>query len=112
MSREPKLIALPRIKKQASEEVELPKLQNIVSTANFKVSLDLREMAKKVAKAEYNPKKFSALILRIRQPFRSTALIFSSGKMVVTGTKSEEESKIATQSYAKQIKKASDLQIP
>ena len=69
-------------------------------------------MAKKVAKAEYNPRKFSALILRIRQPFRSTALIFSSGKMVVTGTKSEEESKIATQSYAKQIKKASDLQIP
>ena len=34
--------------------------------------------------AEYNPKRFAAVIMRIREP-RTTALIFSSGKMVCTG---------------------------
>ena len=42
--------------------------------------------------AEYNPKRFAAVIMRIREP-RTTALIFSSGKMVCTGAKSEEDSR-------------------
>lgn len=52
------------------------------------------------------------MILRIRQPFRATALIFNSGKMVVTGTKSEEETKVAILKFAGVIRKASNLVIP
>eukprot|EP00300_Choanocystis_sp_HF-7_P021163 c20746_g1_i1.p2 GENE.c20746_g1_i1~~c20746_g1_i1.p2 ORF type:complete len:142 (+),score=32.08 c20746_g1_i1:271-696(+) len=40
--------------------------------------------------------------MRIRDP-RTTALIFSSGKMVVTGAKSEEASRLAARKYAKTI---------
>ena len=58
----------------------LPKLQNIVSTANLKCLLDLREIALKAKNAEYNPKKFAAVIMRIKEP-KTTALIFSSGKI-------------------------------
>lgn len=43
--------------------------------------------------------------MRIREPDKSTALIFSSGKMVCTGAKSEELSKTAARNYAKIIKK-------
>ena len=82
----------------------LPKLQNIVSTANLKCVLDLREIALKAKNAEYNPKKFAAVIMRIKEP-KTTALIFSSGKMVCTGARTEEESKQASRTYAKIILK-------
>ena len=81
-----------------------PKLQNIVSTANFKCALDLREIALKAKNAEYNPKRFAAVIMRIREP-KTTALIFASGKMVCTGARSEDESKTAAKQYARIIKK-------
>ena len=42
--------------------------------------------------------------MRIRQP-KTTALIFTSGKMVCTGAKSEEESLEAAKNYSKMIKK-------
>lgn len=54
--------------------------------------------------AEYNPKRFAAVIMRIREP-RTTALIFSSGKMVCTGAKSEEDSRLAARKYARIIQK-------
>jgi transcription initiation factor TFIID TATA-box-binding protein len=82
----------------------LPKLQNIVSTANLKCELDLREIALRAKNAEYNPKRFAAVIMRIREP-KTTALIFASGKMVCTGARSEEDSRKAARQYAKIIQK-------
>ena len=38
--------------------------------------------------------RFAAVIMRIREP-KTTALIFASGKMVCTGAKSEQDSKLA-----------------
>jgi len=80
----------------------IPKLQNIVSTVNLKCKLDLRDIALKARNAEYNPKRFAAVIMRIREP-KTTALIFASGKMVCTGARSEEDSKKAARQYAKII---------
>ena len=80
-----------------------PVLQNIVSTANLGCSLRLREIALQAKNAEYNPKRFAAVIMRIKNP-KTTALIFSSGKMVCTGAKNEEDSKKASRTYAKIIK--------
>ena len=80
-----------------------PKLQNIVSTANLGCELRLRQIALQAKNAEYNPKRFAAVIMRIKEP-KTTALIFSSGKMVCTGAKSEEDSKKASRKYAKMIK--------
>lgn len=87
---------------QSSENI--PKLQNIVSTVNLKCLLDLREIALKAKNAEYNPRRFAAVIMRIREP-KTTALIFRSGKMVCTGAKSEEDCKRATRQFAKIIQK-------
>jgi transcription initiation factor TFIID TATA-box-binding protein len=79
------------------------KLQNIVSTANLCCPLRLRLIALQAKNAEYNPKRFSAVIMRIKEP-KTTALIFSSGKMVCTGAKSVEDSKKASRKYAKIIR--------
>ena len=81
-----------------------PKLQNIVSTCDLECSLHLREIALRARNAEYNPKRFAAVIMRIKQP-KTTALIFASGKMVCTGARSEEDSRIASRQYAKIIMK-------
>jgi transcription initiation factor TFIID TATA-box-binding protein len=58
----------------------VPQLQNIVATVNLGCKLDLKKIALTAKNSEYNPNRFAALIMRIREP-RTTALIFSSGKI-------------------------------
>ncbi|VDP75004.1 unnamed protein product [Echinostoma caproni] len=81
-----------------------PQLQNIVCTVYLGCKLDLKQIALNARNAEYNPKRFAAVIMRIREP-RTTALIFSSGKMVCTGAKSEEQARLAARKYARIIQK-------
>lgn len=84
----------------------IPTLQNIVATVNLSCKLDLKVIAMGARNAEYNPKRFAAVIMRIREP-KTTALIFASGKMVCTGAKSEEASKLAARKFARVIQKLS-----
>ena len=82
----------------------VPTLQNIVATVNLDCKLDLKTIALHARNAEYNPKRFAAVIMRIRDP-KTTALLFASGKMVVTGAKSEELAKLAARKYARIVQK-------
>ncbi|ETE67237.1 TATA-box-binding protein, partial [Ophiophagus hannah] len=74
------------------------------ASVNLGCKLDLKTIALRARNAEYNPKRFAAVIMRIREP-RTTALIFSSGKMVCTGAKSEEQSRLAARKYARVVQK-------
>ncbi|KAF8610227.1 TATA-box binding protein [Ceratobasidium sp. AG-I] len=78
--------------------------RNIVATVNLDCRLDLKTIALHARNAEYNPKRFAAVIMRIRDP-KTTALIFASGKMVVTGAKSEDDSRLASRKYARIVQK-------
>ncbi len=71
-----------------------PNIQNVVCTVNLGVQLDLKRIALKARNAEYNPRRFAAVIMRIRDP-KTTALIFSSGKMVITGALGGKMSEIS-----------------
>lgn len=82
----------------------VPTLQNVVATVNLGCKLVLTDIALKARNSEYNPKRFAAVIMRIREP-KTTALIFSSGKMVCTGAKSEEQSRLAARKYARIVQK-------
>ncbi|XP_076885816.1 TATA-box-binding protein 2-like [Bidens hawaiensis] len=84
--------------------VDISGFGNIVSTVNLDCKLDLKAIALQARNAEYNPKRFAAVIMRIREP-KTTALIFGSGKMVCTGAKSEQQSKLAARKYARIIQK-------
>jgi transcription initiation factor TFIID TATA-box-binding protein len=77
-----------------------PIIQNLVSTANLGCELDLKQINLKCGNTEYNPKRFAAVISRLTEP-RTTALIFKTGKMVITGAKSEELSREAARLYTK-----------
>jgi len=62
------------------------RIENIVATVIFEHQLDLDLIEQGVSNIEYNPDQFPGLILRLDSP-KVTALIFRSGKMVVTGAK-------------------------
>lgn len=79
-------------------------VQNVVATVNLRITIDLKKVALSARNAEYNPKKFAAVIMRIREP-RCTGLIFSTGKMVVTGAKSEQQAWLGSRKFAAIVKK-------
>jgi transcription initiation factor TFIID TATA-box-binding protein len=82
----------------------VPRIQNVVSTVNLGVKLNLRFLANNARNAEYNPKKFQACIMRLRSP-KTTALVFESGKVVVTGAEDEAASRLAARKYARIVQK-------
>lgn len=77
----------------------LIRLQNMSATADLGVRLDLKQIALRCRNTEFNPRRFAAVIMRLREP-RATALIFASGKLVITGTKSSHNSSLATKKIA------------
>ena len=81
-----------------------PQIQNVVATCNLDCRLDLKVIAQHGRNIEYRPNKFHALIMRIREP-RTTSLVFSSGRMVITGAKSEQLARLAARRHTRVIQK-------
>ena len=87
-----KLVKASTVKIYGIARPAMPTIHNVVSTVDLKCELNLKQIALKARNAEYNPKRFSAVIMRIRNP-KTTALIFKSGKVVCTGAKNEMASR-------------------
>lgn len=68
---------------------------NVVSTSTISGPIDLSYLTKNIPALTYRPSKFPGAILRIRDP-QATALIFSSGRIVCTGTRSASQAVKAT----------------
>ncbi|HJJ46905.1 MAG TPA: TATA-box-binding protein [Methanocorpusculum sp.] len=66
------------------------KIENVVASTKLSKSLDLVELAKKIPRADYNKKRFPGVVLRMTEP-KIAALIFGSGKVVLTGAKSLDD---------------------
>ncbi|MFX1275100.1 MAG: TATA-box-binding protein [Promethearchaeota archaeon] len=83
------------------------KIENVVATVNVEIEekMDLNIIARKHSDAEYNPERFPGLVMRINDP-KATFLIFSTGKMVVTGLRKAEEAARGVDKAIKNIKKA------
>jgi transcription initiation factor TFIID TATA-box-binding protein len=80
-------------------------IENVVASATLNQKVDLNSVVKGYPSVEYNPTKFPGLIFRLKRP-KTTTLIFSSGKMVCTGAKSEKEARRATMNVIKDLKKS------
>jgi transcription initiation factor TFIID TATA-box-binding protein len=63
------------------------KIQNIVISTSLEHDIPLIKLAEVLPNTEYNPEQFPGLVMRIKNP-KTSALIFSSGKVVCTGAKS------------------------
>lgn len=80
------------------------KIQNIVATTSLKKPIPLTKLARTQPNIEYNPETFPGLILRVKEP-KSAVLVFSSGNLVCTGTKSVAQVRQVIQAVIKQLKK-------
>jgi len=92
-------------------------LQNSTATISLKLDpnhnngkINLVELALNCRNSEFNPKRFSACIMRLRGTtlfpnLRTTGLIFGNGKIVITGSKSESQAFYSAKQFAKIIKK-------
>lgn len=80
------------------------KVQNIVATTSLGKEVSLTKLARSQSNTEYNPEQFPGLVLRIDKP-KSAVLVFSSGNLVCTGTKSVAQVKEVIKAVIKQIAK-------
>ncbi|MBY8979357.1 MAG: TATA-box-binding protein [Candidatus Lokiarchaeota archaeon] len=83
------------------------KIENVVATVVVEITekIDLNIIARKHADVEYNPERFPGLVMRILKP-KATILIFSTGKMVVTGLRKASEAGRVVEKVVKNIRKA------
>ena len=77
---------------------------NVVASATINQKLDLVEITEKFPDVEYNPDQFPGAVFRLRNPTTAT-LLFSSGKMVCTGAKSEEMAVKAVNTVVQKLRK-------
>ncbi|MBU2612254.1 MAG: TATA-box-binding protein [Nanoarchaeota archaeon] len=80
------------------------KIQNIVATTSLEKPIPLTKLARTQPNTEYNPETFPGLVLRIKDP-KSAVLVFSSGNLVCTGTKSLPQVRKVIDEVIKQLKK-------
>jgi len=64
------------------------KIENIVASGAIADSIDLAEVARKTDHCELNTKRFPGAVFRLEEP-KIASLIFSSGKVVLTGIRDE-----------------------
>ncbi len=78
-------------------------IENVVATATLDQKLDLMAIMKVFRNVEYRPKRFPGLVFRLKRP-KTATLIFSTGKMVCTGAKSEKLARSAIKKVVKELK--------
>ena len=88
----------------AKQEIQIV---NIVVSTALKHDIPLEKMAAVLPNTEYNPEQFPGLVIRIKEP-KTSALVFSSGRVVCTGAKTKEK---AVESIGKIIKSLKKINI-
>ena len=78
-------------------------VENVVATASLDQKLDLIAIMMVFRNVEYRPQKFPGLVFRLKRP-KTATLIFSTGKMVCTGAKSDKLAHSAINKVVRELK--------
>jgi len=79
-------------------------VENVVASADVMQKIDLNDITRKFPDVEYHPDQFPGLVFRLKIP-KTATLIFTSGKMVCTGSKSEEMARKAVKIVVQNLRK-------
>jgi len=79
-------------------------VQNMVASGNIFMDLNLNSLAMKLPNTEYEPEQFPGLVFKLKDT-RATFLLFSNGKIVCTGTRSETKLREAVDQLIVTLKK-------
>jgi len=74
----------------SEKKFQSPKIENIVGSGTIADSIDLEMLIDKMENYELNKKRFPGAVFRIKDP-KIAILVFSSGKVVITGVKNHED---------------------
>ena len=77
---------------------------NVVATATIDQKLDLYKIQEKFPGVQYHPDQFPGAVFRIKSP-KTATLLFSTGKMVCTGSTSEELARKAVKTVVQKLRK-------
>jgi transcription initiation factor TFIID TATA-box-binding protein len=88
-------------KEPAGKSIEVV---NIVVSASLGHDIPLEKMAATLSNTEYNPEQFPGLVIRIKDP-KTSALIFSSGKIVCTGARTLDDVNASVKKIIKSLEK-------
>jgi len=80
------------------------KIENVVASTKLCDELDLVALSQKIPGADYNKKRFPGVVLRMTEP-KIAALVFGSGKVVLTGAKSLDSLEIGVKNLVSTILK-------
>ena len=69
----------------------MARVTNVVATAELGCQLKLTNILTRLPSSEYNPQKFSGLLIRITQPSKAHCQLYVNGKITVNGGKSETD---------------------
>jgi transcription initiation factor TFIID TATA-box-binding protein len=89
-------------------------IQNVVASVDLYFKINLEKTATVLmysSEVSYIPEQFPGLVVKIKEP-KTSALVFSSGKMVITGAKSAAEIKEAVAVLRKKLKESSTSKGP
>ena len=78
-------------------------VENVVATATLHQNIDLNSVVQVFPGVEYRPEQFPGLVFRLRKP-KTATLIFTSGKMVCTGAKSEQQARKGVMTVVDELK--------
>jgi len=84
------------------------KIENVVASTQIGEDIDLNKISREIKDSEYKPKQFPGLVLRTKDP-KAAALVFRSGKVVCTGSKSVEDARRAIKQIVKMLR---EIDIP
>ena len=79
-------------------------IQNVVASVTLRQSIDLDSIVRLFPETEYRPEQFPGLVFRLRNP-KTAMLIFRSGKMVCTGSKSERQARKAVATIMDELRR-------
>ena len=88
----------------SAKEKAVVTVQNVVATATLKQHLDLNTIVRLFPGTQYRPEEFPGLVFRLKKP-KTATLIFSSGKMVCTGSKSARQARRAVATIMNELKR-------
>ena len=79
-------------------------IENVVASATLNQKIDLNSIVRIFPGVEYRPEQFPGLVYRLKKP-KTATLIFTSGKMVCTGAKSERQARKAVMKVVDELKR-------
>lgn len=82
------------------------RIENVVASVILGHNLDLPSISRALPEdIEYNPERFPGALFRLKRP-KTAILIFSSGKMICVGAKSERLARLAVRKVMRRLRES------